>query len=427
MQTAINKLSNNDLVQKKRGPAPAKPVKYADGGGLYLLHQPNGAMLWRMKYRVAGAEKLLSFGAYDIVTLATARRKRDEAKRIIAEGGDPSAVKKQASLEAKRAASGTAPAPTTFGQFGRDLLADVTPGMIPSTRTKWERQLGYAIRQFDERPIGEISPVEIFDYLRGWQARGKLVTMHEIKQKIGTVFDRAVLAEACFGNPIGAIGKQLLSVNNESYAAIIDPERFGELLLAIDRYKGNPMARRALQFLALTFQRPHMIRFMEWSEINLKAAIWAIPGTKLTGSKMKSRRDHIVPLSRQAIAVLREAEPFTGEGRFVFPLQGDKAMAHAELNKALGRIGFHSDEQLGHGFRASANTMLKEQLGYHQDVIDLQLAHVIKGNVRRAYDRAAMIRDRTAMMNAWADYLDTLRKAARDAARKAAGLRLVED
>jgi integrase len=430
MRTALNKLIDRDLI-KLRGTPPATPKKYADGGGLYLLHQPNGAMLWRMKYRFAGVvEKLLSFGAYNEVTLAQARRKRDEARAILAAGGDPAETKRAAKAQARAEALGESLEPATdlptFGRFASELLADMAAGQEKTTRAKWERHVGYAVDHFGERPIAGIRAIEIFDFLRSYQAQGKLHTMHSIKQKISAIFDRGVLAEACQGDPTTSLGSMLLPAVDEHHPAIVNPTRFGQMLKAIDGFTGSWSTRGALQLLALTFQRPHMVRDMEWAEVDWQAARWEISAAKMKGRRFRAKehRDHVVPLCHQAMAVLRAIEPISGDGRYVFPGRaGDEPMTNPVMNQALKRLGFNGDEHVAHGFRASANTMLKEQLGFSQELIDLQMAHVIANQVRRAYDRVVLIKERTAMMQAWGDYLDTLRKAA----PRVTKLRPVED
>jgi integrase len=425
MHTATNKL-NDRQIRALRANLPDSKTKYADGGGLYLLHQPNGAMLWRMKYRTpAGIEKQLSFGAYPHVSLADARQRRDEAKRMLAAGADPAGARRAAKLEAK-GETPAADALPTFGRFAGELLADMAPGQERTTRIKWERHVGYAIDQFGARPIAEIRAIEIFDFLRRYQGEGKLHTMHSIKQKMSAVFDRGVLAEACQGDPTTSLGSMLLPAVDEHHPAIVNPARFGQLLRAIDGFTGSWSTRGALQLLALTFQRPHMIRDMEWSEVDWQSARWEISAAKMKGRRFRAReaRDHVVPLAPQAMAVLRVIEPLSGDGRYVFPGRaGDAPMTNPVMNQALKRLGFTGDEHVAHGFRASANTMLKEQLGFSQELIDLQLAHVIANQVRRSYDRVVMIKERMAMMNAWGDYLDTLRKAPPKVTR----LRPVED
>ena len=395
---------------------PAKPIKYPDGGGLFLLNTPTGSLLWRMKYRVAGAEKLLSFGAYPTVSLADARARRDEAKKMLAEKRDPGDEHRAR----KRAALIPPPAAPTFRRFAEEVLAFNAPAQAPQTLAKWQLHMGYAIAEFGARPIAEITPPEVLAFLESFKDRGH--TMHSIKRKMSDVFARAAFAGACQGDPTHALKGFLLPARDTNHAAITAPDRFGELMRAIDGHTGHPSVRGALLFLALTFQRPHMVREMEWEHVNWKAKRWEVPAAKMKGQEA-DKRAHVVPLSEPALAVLRAMLPITGDGQLVFAgLSGVKPMSDNTMNKALRDRGFSNNEHVAHGFRASANTMLKEHLAGEiaarvplgqislQDLIDIQLAHVVGNQTRRAYDRVQFIDHRTVLMETWGAFIESCRK-----------------
>jgi integrase len=416
--TATNKLTDlkiKDIARQAKLAPPAKATKYPDGGGLFLVNTPAGALLWRMKYRVAGAEKLLSFGAYPLLSLAAARAKRDEAKRVIAEGGDPAAEKQAA----KKAAAAPAIELPTFARFAREVLAFEEPRQAPQTLAKWRLHLGYAIAAFGPRPIAEITAPELLQFLEGFGDRGD--TLHSIKRKISDVFDRATFAGACQGNPTQALKNFLLPARGKHHASITDPERFAELIFAIDGHKGHPSVRGALLFLALTFQRPHMVREMEWAHVNWQAKRWEIPADKMKG-KPGAKVDHVVPLSDPALAILRAMLPLTGDGALVFAGRyGTKPMNETSLNRALRERGIGPGDHVAHGFRASANTLLKEHLAARiaerlplaqiglQEIIDRQLAHVVGDQTRRAYDRVGLIAERAIVMEIWGEFFEECR------------------
>lgn len=405
MKTATTTLTDAKCRALFKGAPPAKKTKYAGGGGLSLVHMPSGTLLWQFRYRVAGAEQNLSLGIYPVVGLGAAITARDEARELIAEGRDPVAVK-------KAEATAKLEAPATFRRFADELLAALKPGQTPATADQWERQLGYAKAHFGDRLLTDIRPRDCLEYLEGVGAAGMVSTAHGIKRKIGAVFRRGMLADACPGNPIDALKGQLLSAVVEHHPAIIEPARFGVLLRKLETRRGSPTVTNALQFLALTFQRPGMYRAARWRDIDFAERVWRIPAANMKG-KLGAKREHVVPLSPQALAVLRRQEAVSGgEGcadALVFPGRiAGKPLERITFNKALKDMGFHR-EHVAHGFRASANTMLRERLGYAQEIIDVQLAHVIASATERAYNRAKFLDQRAAMMNAWADYLDTLR------------------
>lgn len=416
MKTATDKLTFQFIESLAKGAPPATPKKYADGGGLFLLHTPTGARVWRLKYRIGGAEQLLTFGPFDDVPLAAARKLRDAARAMIAAGLDPRDIKR---AEADAASLAKA---NTFRVFAEALLADLKPRQAPRTVAKWELHLGYAIAEFGERPIGDLKLGEIETFLDGFQKAGKLHTLHSVKRKIADVLRKARRAGATELRITDDLKGVFLPALDVNHPAITDPVRLGEMLRAIDGLRGDPSTRSALQFLALTFQRPGMIRAMEWSEINFEASLWEIPAAKMKGQK-RDKRDHVVALSRQALAVLAFMRPISGvpdrDGAplgLVFPGRTGRSapMSDATLNMALRRLKF-GEEHVGHGFRATANTMLKEHLGYRldQELIDLALAHAIKGPLGTAYNRVQFLDRRRVLMQDWADFLDRVRHPAK--------------
>jgi integrase len=378
---------------------PQKACKLFDGGGLFLLVKPNGARLWRMKYRVDGREKLISFGQYPDVPLKSARERRDEARRLIAARVDPSAKRK-----AERAATSD-----TFEAIAREYLELKSKSL--SART-YDKKLGrfeaFAFPFIGKLPITSIAAPQLLAALRRIEERGNHETAHRVRAECGEVFRYAIATGRAERDPTGDLRGALAPVVVRNHAAITEPIKIGQLLRAIDGYQGQPATEYALKLLPLVFVRPGELRAAEWSEFDLETAEWRIPG-----SRMKMREPHIVPLSRQAVALLRDLQPLTGAGRYLFPSLrgGDRPISNNTLNASLRRLGYTGDEMVSHGFRSMASTCLNEQ-DWHPDLIELQLAHAERSKVRAAYNRASRLGERRKMMQAWADYLDTLRAGA---------------
>jgi integrase len=387
--------------------ATDKPVKLFDGGGLYLLVNPGGARWWRLKYRHGGRERGISLGVYPAVTLKSARERRDEARRMLASGINPSVHRKTEKGAREH----------TFESIAREWLAlqEMPPAnskrsaLAPVTAVKTRWMLDeFLVPAFGARPIAEIAAPELLAALRKIESRGKHETAHRTKQLAGRVFRYAVATGRALRDPSGDLRGALAPVNAQNRAAITEPARIGELLRAIDDYDGQPMTASALKLAPLVFVRPGELRGAEWSEFDLDAAEWRIPS-----NRMKMREGHLVPLSRQAVEVVRGIHALTGTGRFVFPSlrSADRPMSDNTVNAALRRLGYSKEEMTGHGFRALASTCLNEQ-GWAPDVIELQLAHAERNKVRAAYNRASRLAERRKMMQAWADYLDGLRAGA---------------
>lgn len=379
----------------------ARERKLSDGGGLFLLVHPNGAKYWRLAYRFQGKQKKLSIGVYPRVGLAKARKARDAAKDLLAAGVDPSEKKKLDRLHAKTTAE------NTFEAIGEEWLAkEEREKKAPMTLAKGQwllRDIAFPV--LGRRPIAEITAPEVLAALRPVEKRGRLETARRLRSTISRVFRYAIATGRADRDPAADLQGALTAPTVKHRAALLDPEAIGGLLRAIDAYEGWGTVTAALRLAPLVFVRPGELRHAEWSEINLDKAEWRIPA-----AKMKMRDEHIVPLSRQAVAILREWHGVTGRGRYVFPSgrSTHRPMSEVAVLAALRRMGYGRDEMTGHGFRSMASTILNE-MGFNPDWIERQLAHGERNKVRAAYNRAQYLPERRRMMQAWADYLDKLR------------------
>lgn len=393
-----------DTAVRKAAPR-AKPYRLADGGGMYLEVSPTGAKYWRLKYRHSGKEKRLALGVYDRVTLADARSRREDARRMLANGIDPGAARKQAKLATVEAA---AVASDTFEVLAREWMDRQEVADVTAKKTSWIFET-FLFPEIGSRPIADITARELLDALRTVEETGKLETAKRAKIKAGQVFRFAVLEGKAASDPTASLRNALKAPKAKHHAAITDPVRMGELLRAIDGYSGQYVTLAALKLAPLVFVRPGELRQAEWSEFDLDGAIWRIPG-----ARMKMKAAHLVPLSAQAVAILRELSALTGDGRFVFPSvrTASRPMSENTVTAALRRLGYTGDEMTGHGFRSMAATRLNE-MGWNADAIERQLAHAESNKTRDAYTHAAQYLDeRTRMMSAWADYLDSVRHGA---------------
>jgi len=376
--------------------AGTRAKKLFDGGGLFLLLNPNGTRYWRLKYRTGGKEKLLGLGVYPAVGLKEAREKRDDARKLVAAGIDPSA-KRQADKVARA---------DTFEAIAREWFAKFKPNWVDSHADKVIRRLERDIfPALGGKPIATIKPAEILASLRKIEKRGALETAHRAQQNVGQVFRYAVATGRAERDPSADLRGALPPTKERHHASITDPIKIGELLRAIDGYKGTPVAQAALKLAPLVFVRPVELRTAEWKEFDLDTGEWQIPA-----AKMKMGQNHIVPLSKQAVAVLRELQPDTEHSRYVFPSirSKDRPMSENTVLAALRRLGYGTDDMTGHGFRSMASTLLNEQ-GWHKDAIERQLAHTERDNVRAAHNYAEHLPERRKMMQAWADYLRALK------------------
>ncbi len=383
----------------------AKPgvrlVKLSDDGGRELWIMPDGAKRWRLAYRLAGVQKGLAVGVYPATCLRLAR---DEAKKLLAGGQDPSLTKKLAKLT-KAAASAN-----SFDTITAELLEKKRRAQkADRTIVKFEWFMSFALPAIGPRPIAEIGAPEILAVLRGVESRGRLETARRLRATIGEVFRFAVATGRAEADPTGALKGALTTPTVNHRAAIIEPKAFGGLLRALAGYDGAPETRAALELLALTFVRPGELRAAEWAEFDLDAAVWAIPA-----EKMKMKRPHRVPLAPRAVAILRELQAITGEGGYLFPSvrSAARCMSENTINAALRRLGFAQHEMSGHGFRSAASSMLNKSGLWNADAIERQLAHVDNDSVRRAYARADFWDERVRMMAWWAERCEEMRRDA---------------
>lgn len=381
-------------------PAP-RLTKLADGGGLMLWIEPNGARRWRFAYRFGGKQKSLAFGTYPQTTLAEARAARDAARKLLAAGVDPSQSKR-----ARKAAQAVAAA-NTFAIVAEELLDKKRrEGCAAATLQKVDWLIGLAA-PLAQRPIGEISAPEVLTVLQAIESRGRYETARRLRAVIGEVFRRAVSTGRAQGDPTTSLIGALITPTVQRRPAIINPKDFGALLRAIDGYQGAPETRLALQLLALTFVRPGELRSAEWSEFELDSEqpVWIIPATK-----MKMKREHVVPLAPRIVEILRELRTLA-RGKYLFAggRTPTRCMSENALNAALKRMGYGKGEMCAHGFRSAASSMLNESGKWHADAVERQLAHVDRDETRRAYARAEFWEERVRMMAWWSDYLDELR------------------
>lgn len=375
--------------------------KLFDGGGLFLLITPSGSRLWRLAYRFAGKTKQLSFGAYPAVSLVDARKKREDAKRELANGEDPSVIKRRTQIEAAAAAG------NTFGVVANEYLARLeAKGSAAATlaKNRWflKKLAGPAL---GGRPISQITPLEVLSVLQSVERSGRHETARALRAAIGSVFRLAIATLRAEADPTAPLKGALQPPKVVHRPALTDPKAIGALMCSIDAYTGWPAVRAALLFNALTFCRPGEVRGALWKEIDSERATWTIPA-----ERTKMRRPHLVPLSRQALAVLEELQTVTGASELVFPSVRShvRTLSENAFNSALRRMGYMQDEMTSHGFRAMASSTLNER-GFSPDVIEAALAHVDQNAVRRAYNRATYWAERITLMQAWADLLDEFR------------------
>lgn len=388
-----------DAALRRLRPAD-KPYRRADTQGLYIEVSPTGAKCWRLKYRFAGREKRLAFGVYPEVSLAEARARRDDARALLRDGKDPSA-ERRAAREAAAAVG------ETFGEVAMEWLQRQRASMAAATFEKARWMIGQTMK-LHGRPIRDITAPEVLSVLRAIELGGRHETTHRIKQRIGQVMRYAVATGRAERDVTADLRGALTAPTSRHHPAIIEPAAVGELLRAIEGFSGQPATHAAPRIAPYLFQRPGNVRAMEWTELDLDAAEWRIPA-----EKMKMGEAHVVPLAKQAVAILMDIQAITGRGRYCFPSNRGRGrpLSNNTLNAALRRLGFDKDTMTAHGFRAMASSLLNEQ-GWSPDVIERQLAHAERNKVRAAYNRAQYMAERRKMMQAWADYLDALRDGA---------------
>ena len=398
-----------------------KPYKLADGEGLYLYVTPTGARLWRFKYRYAGKEKLAAFGGYqpgssNHVSLSEARSRLTEAKRQLRDGIDPSAAK-----QAEKAARIDREA-GSFEVVAREWHAKQAERWAAGHA---ERVMGrledYVFPRIGGEQIRGLTGPQVLDVLQRIEAKGRIETAHRVKESLGAIFRYAVATHRADHDPVAALKGALATVKHKSFASVTEPTKVGELLRAIQGYGGSDVVRLALQLLPLVFVRPGELRGAQWSEFSFdladppkgKKPQYPEPQWRIPAERMKMREQHIVPLSTQAVAVLRELHTITGPDGYLFPSVRSKRQSISEntINAALRSAGYSKDQMTGHGFRHMASTLLHER-GYRSELIERQLSHGDRNPMRAAYNFAEYLPERRKMMQEWADYLDGLAKGA---------------
>lgn len=380
-----------------------KPSKLFDERGLFLLVTPAGGKWWRLRYRFDGKEKLLSLGTYPDVGLKAARERRDDARKLLADGVDPGENRK-ASKAAKQER-----AANSFEVVAREWFAGRAPLWAKGHSDKIIKRLENDVFPWlGGRPVSEITPPELLSVLRRIEGRGALDTAHRALQNCGQVFRYAVATGRAERDPSGDLRGALPPAKSGHFAAITEPLKVGVLLRAMDEVSAGFVVKCALRLAPLLFVRPGELRTAEWADIDFDKAEWRYHVSK-------TKTDHLVPLATQAIAILRELHPLSGHGRYVFPgaRTNGKPMSDGAVNVALRRAGYNTrEEQTGHGFRAMARTILHQELGFAPEVIEHQLAHRVPDTLGTAYNRTKFLKERREMMQAWADYLDKLKAGA---------------
>lgn len=391
-----------DAAVKKTKPK-AKPYKMADGGGMYLEVMPNGSRYWRLKYRFGGKEKRLALGVYPDTSLAEARGRREEARKLLANGSDPGAVKQNQKRQAKISAA------NSFEAIAREFHALKSPSWTPHHATDWINILEREVfNKFGHRPITEIEAPDVLDILRGIEARGTFETRARILQRVRAVFAYAIASGRSRYNPAAELTGALAPRPKVKHFAALSAKELPEFLCALEEYqqraKSSPIVFAATRLLVLTFVRTGEVRGAQWNEFDLDAGLWVIPA-----ERMKAREPHTVPLSRQAVEVIRGLHPLTGHLPGLFPSRNRDGGIISEntVLKVIERMGYKG-RMTGHGFRSIASTYLNNLGTIRPDMIEAQLAHGDKDQVRAAYNRADYMEYRKAMMQFWADTLDAM-------------------
>ena len=375
--------------------AKTKPYKISDGEGMFLLVTPSGSKYWRLKYFFAGREKLLALGVYPEISLSVARERRLQARKTLAAGGDPGEAKKQSKRQVALNVE------NSFEMVGREWFEKRKKEWAPNTvKTILNRLENDIFPKLGKRPVAEITAPEVLSMLRIIEGRGALDMAKRAMQTSGQVFMYAIATGRAVRNPVPDL-RGALETATSKHRAYLKAADLPEFLKKLEGYDGNPETQLALRFLMLTFVRTIEMRAAEWSEVDLKMAEWRIPA-----ERMKMKETHIVPLSRQAVALLEQLKKHTGNRQHLFPNQHKPSgfMSENTVLYALYRMGYHS-RATGHGFRSTASTILNEN-GFMPDVIERQLAHGERNKVRAAYNHAQYLPERRKMMQWWADYID---------------------
>lgn len=380
-----------------------KPRKLFDERGLFLLVQPSGGKLWRLKYRYLGREKKLSLGRYPEVSLKLARERRDEARVLLADGHDPAMIKASVLGDAKEAAA------NTFSRIAEEYVAKIAKegrAAVTIKKTRW--LLSLLDSDLGTRPITEITSAELLTTLQRVEAKGHYETARRMRSLSGRIFRYAVATSRATADPSALLRGALITPTVKHHSALLQPQAVGALLRAIDGYSGQPLTKLALQLIPHVFVRPGELRRAEWLEIDFDKAVWVIPA-----EKMKMREPHVVPLSRQALNLLASAKALSAQQKYIFSslYPGTRPMSENTINAALRRLGYSGQEMTAHGFRAMASTLLNESGKWSSDAIERALAHKDTSAIRRIYHRGAHWDERVEMAQWWSDYLDRLKDA----------------
>jgi integrase len=392
-------LTNTAVLNAK---PESKQRKLADEKGLFLLIHPNGSKYWRLKYRFGGKEKMLALGIYPEVSLAEARQRRDDARKLLANDVDPGEVKKASK------AAGAEKALNSFEVIAREWFKKNESTWVPSHADKIIRRLERDIFPWvGSKPIADLTAPELLAVVRRIESRGALDTAHRALQNCGQILRYAVATGRALRDVSGDLRGALPPAKETHLAAVTEPEKVAPMLRAFDSYSGSFVTKCALRLAPLVFVRPGELRNAEWADIDLEKGEWRYLVTK-------TQTPHLVPLSRQAVEILRELHALTGSGRYVFPgaRTNGRPMSDNAILAAMRRMNIGKDEMTGHGFRAMARTILDEVLGVRPDFIEHQLAHAVRDPNGRAYNRTAHLDERRKMMQLWADYLDKLKAGA---------------
>ena len=389
----------------RQAAAPGKPKKLADGQGLYLLVNPSGAKYWRFKYHFSGKERLLALGVYPEVGLVEARGAHQKARQLLREGRDPNEAKKQHRLNVQDEAG------NSFIDVAEDWVKTRLGDKSTSHRERTHRLLTKDLYPaLGKRPVNQVSAPELLRVLRKVESRGALDMANRARQTAGQVFRFGIITGKCERDPSRDLAGALKTRQETHYAALVKPAEVAGLLVAIDNYHGSPVIKAVLKLSALVFQRPKEVRTMQWAHINWDKHLWEIPA-----AVMKRKADHVVPLARQSLGILKDLHPLTGQGKYVFPSPRGRSrpVSNNGARTALRTMGYTNNQMTPHGFRAMARTLLDEELHFRVEYIEQQLSHEVRDMHGRAYNRTQHLKERQAMMQRWADYLDELSRGSR--------------
>ena len=390
-------------VQEIKGFLPQdKPYKRYDSGGLYLLVKPNGSKLWQFKYRFGGIEKKMPFGAFPEISLAEARKRRDRARTSVADGVDPMRERKREKAKIRLGAE------NTFAVVASSYIEHkmVGEGRAEATLKKARWFLELLTPAIGNMPLDDLDPQMMLAALKKLEARGNLETAKKCRSFSSRVFRYGAALGLCKSDPTAILQGALITPKARHYAAILEPEKLGQLLRAIDDFECYPVTKLALKIAPHIFVRPGELRHGDWSELDWDKAIWTIPA-----GKMKARRTHAVPLSRQVLELFRELQSVTIGTGYMFPAfhTWKRPMSENTINASFRRMGFTKDEMTAHGFRSTASTLLNESGLWHPDAIERALAHGDSNAIRGTYNRGQYWDERVRMVQWWSDYLEKLK------------------